>query len=113
MDARSIPRLISRGNTMANSETTNATLLSLTQSIAIFTAVLPSFAEVRKSINDPAMVQDVRVGEAVASALVITIGVTASSMTKSEIPAIVSIASALALVAMYEKTLRTTPKEYA
>lgn len=92
-----------------NNEVTSASLLSATQSIATFTALLPHLSDVRKSIGDPDTVHDVRMGEIAASALVVSVGMIATSMVKSPVPAMVSVVSALALVVMYESVLQATP----
>jgi len=84
----------------------SALLLSVTQSIAVFTALLPPFAEVRKGNKaDPSIRDDVRMGEVAASALVIGIGVIASGVAGSPTPAMASIACAGVLVFMYETVL--------
>jgi len=93
------------------SETTNAVLLSVTTSVGVFTSLLPPFGEVRKSVGNPDMVNDVRMGELAAGSLVVTIGLIASSMVKNPTPAMVSIVFAGALVCMYESVLAATPKE--
>jgi hypothetical protein len=84
----------------------SAILLSVTQSIAVFSALLPPFAEVRKgNKNDPAMREDVRMGELAASSLVIAIGLIASGVTGTPAPAVVSVVAAVVLVGMYETVL--------
>lgn len=95
------------------SEATNATLIAVTSSVGVFTSLMPPFAEVRKSIGNPDMVADVRMAEIAAGSLVVTIGVIASSMAKSPVPAMVSAVFAGALVCMYESVLVATPKEKA
>lgn len=99
------------GGYVVNGDVTSASLLSVTQSIATFTALLPSLGEVRKTTGDPDVINDVRMGEIAASALVISVGLIASSMVKSPIPATAAIVSAAVLVAMYESVLQATPKE--
>lgn len=81
----------------------------MTNSVVVFTSLLPPFADVRKaSPMDHDMVNDVRLGEVAASALVIGVGVVASNVTGSSAPTIVSAIAAVALVAMYESVLRGT-----
>lgn len=84
----------------------SAILLSVTQSVVVFTALLPPFADVRKaSPADRDARADVRLGEAAASALVIGIGVIASGVTGSPGPAVASVVCALVLVGLYESVL--------
>jgi hypothetical protein len=81
-------------------------LLSVTQSVVVFTALLPPFSEVRKaSPKDLDMRKDVRLGEAAAGTLVLGIGVIAAGIAGSPAPVIASIICALVLVAMYESVL--------
>lgn len=91
---------------VTRSQVASSVLLSVTTSVSTFTALLPPFAEVRKaSKSDVDMRNDVRLGEAAASSLVISIGLIASAMTDSHMPAVVSVVAALVLVAMYETVL--------
>ena len=93
-----------------NTEASSAALLSVTQSVVVFTALLPPFSDVRKSSGDVDMVNDVRIGEAASAALVVGIGLMASSLVKSPVPAMVAVVSAGALVLMYESALQANPK---
>jgi hypothetical protein len=93
------------------SDATNAALLSVTASVTVFTALLPPFSEVRKATGNADMTNDVRMGELASGVLVVAIGLTASSMTKSPVPAMTSVVFAAALVCMYESVLAATPKE--
>lgn len=89
-----------------NGQNASAILLSVSQSVVVFTALLPPFAEIRKADkNDKDMVNDVRLGELAASALVIGIGVIASGVVNSPAPVAASVVCALALVGMYEGVL--------
>lgn len=90
---------------------TSAALLTVTASVSVFTALLPPFADVRKATGDEDMVNDVRMGEIASGALVVAIGLTASSMTNSPVPAMTACVFAAALVCMYESVLAATPKE--
>ena len=92
-------------------DVTSASLLSVTQSIGTFTALLPKLSDVRKATHDSDVVHDVRMGEVASTALVVSVGVIAYSMVKSPVPAMVAIVSAGALVLMYESVLQATPKE--
>lgn len=99
---------------MSNIDHVQSTLLAATSSVAVFTSLLPSFADVRRATKaDVSVVNDVRMGEAAATALVVGIGVTASSLAKSPVPAMVSVLSAVIMVGMYESVLTTPPKEVA
>lgn len=94
-----------------NNEQASATLLSITQSVGIFSALLPHLAEVRRSAGDPSTINDVRIGEVAASALVVSIGLMASALVNSPVPAGVAVVSAVLLVAMYESVLQSVPHE--
>lgn len=89
---------------------TSATLLSITSVVSAFNAMLPPFADIRKTHGDPGMVTDVRVGEVAAFTLTTAIGLTASSLSGSPIPAMVAIMAAVVLVALYETTLHHNPE---
>jgi hypothetical protein len=88
-----------------------AVFLAASTSIGVFTGILPEFSEVRKSVGDEAMTNDVRMGEVAAAALVVGLGLLASSITDSPAPAIASVACAAVLVIMYEAILQSTPTE--
>src|SRR6266540_5110625 len=88
---------------------TGSTLLVVTASVTAFTTVLPKIGEVRRASTDSDTARDVRMGEAAALGMTVAIGVTASSLSKSPVPAMVGIVSALALVLMYESVLQTVP----
>lgn len=85
------------------------TTLALTQGVAAFHTFLPSLTDIRKNTphNDPAFAADVRMGEVASVALTVGIGVIASSLTGSSVPALVSLVAALGLVVMYESVLRS------
>jgi len=88
-----------------------AVLLAATTSFTVFTALLPEFADVRKAVGQPDVVNDVRMGEVAAAGTAVAIGLIASSVTKSPAPAIAAILCAAGLVAMYESILRSIPTE--
>lgn len=94
-----------------DSNVSGASLLAVTSSVGVFTALLPELSEVRKAQENGQTANDVRMGEFAAAALVVGIGFTASAMTKSEWPLITAVGSAAILVAVYEGVLRATPKE--
>lgn len=88
-------------------------LLGVTSSVSIFNSFLPPFSEVRKSLGEADMVNDVRMGEIASFALVVGIGATASVITKSPVPIAVCLLAGAVLVGMYETALLSTPKELA
>ncbi len=101
-------RLVDHG---MNDQTASLAMLSVTQTVAVFTTLLPPVTDVRKAVGDEVMTNDVRMAEGMALGLVVIIGVTATAITKSPVPAMVSIAGAGGMVLMYESILATTPKE--
>ena len=88
-----------------------ASLLCVTTSVATFTTVMPKMSDVRKSIGNPGVTNDVRMGEITASVIAVGTGLLASSLTKSKLPLMVSLLSVIALVVMYESVLKSTPQE--
>jgi len=90
---------------------TASTLIAITAGTAVFTSLLPPLHDVRKSLADEGMVNDVRMGEGASSALVIGIGVVAAVMTRSPVPLLASVVATAAMVVMYESVLATQPKE--
>jgi hypothetical protein len=50
-------------------------------------------------------------GEMVASGVVISIGLIASLMVESPVPAMIAVGCSAGMVLMYESVLNTTPKE--
>jgi hypothetical protein len=88
--------------------------LSLTQSIGLFQAFLPSFSEIAKTNpeDNPALVQDVRMGELAAAVLTLGIGGMISALTGSPVPAIVSVISGAVLVVLYESALNRRQEAY-
>jgi len=98
------------GNDM-NENVIASSLLSVTSALTAFPALLPPLSDVRKATGNADMTNDVRMGEAAASALVISTGIIASTLTKSPIPAMAATLAALGLVCMYESVLSATPKE--
>lgn len=95
-----------------DSQTASLTMLAVTSSIGMYTSLLPSFSEVRKADKtDKAMVNDVRMGEIAAGALAVSIGLMASAMAGTPVPAMVAIVVAVGVTAMFESVLQSTPKE--
>lgn len=84
-------------------------MLSVTSGIQAFNSLLPRLSEVRKAdpVNNPDIAADVRMGEVAASALTMGVGMIASSLTQSPLPAITGLVMALILVAVYESALRS------
>lgn len=86
--------------------TPTVSLLCITTAIATFTTVMPDISEVRKASKDSDLVNDVRVGEVSASVLMVGIGLVASSLTKSPVPAMFTIVAVVLLVLVYETVLQ-------
>ncbi len=84
------------------------TTLAITQAISSFNTFLPDLASIRKKTpdDDPAFAGDVRMGEIAAVALTIGIGTIMSGLTGDPTPALVSLLVSVALVILYESTLR-------
>lgn len=81
--------------------------LAMTQTVGLFQFFLPKLSDVRKaSMDDADMVGDVRMGEIGATALCLGIGAMVSSLTGTPVPVYVSLLTALALVCLYESTLK-------
>lgn len=95
------------------SQITSVSLLALTSSVSMFSTFLPEFREVRKSKGEPSFVNDVRMGEVAAVGLTLAIGISASALTNSPVPAGAAVVAALTLVIMYESVLKLPPKENA
>lgn len=92
-----------------NESVTGSTLLVVTASVTAFTTIMPKFGDVRRANTNGDTARDVRMGEAAALGMTVAIGITASSLTKSPVPAMVGIVSALALALMYESVLQAQP----
>ncbi len=93
-------------------DVSNAVMGSVTQSIGMFTAFLPSLQDVRKADpNDAELVNDVRMGELVAASIALAVGAISSNMTDSSIPICVAAIAAAILIFVYESILRSKPKE--
>jgi len=95
-----------------NGEIASVSLLAITSSISIFNSLCPPLHEVRQATgNNATVTNDVRVAEIAAVSLTVAIGLTGSGLTKSPVPAMLSIIAAGALVVMYESVLKSTPYE--
>jgi len=94
-----------------DAQTASLTMLAVTASIGVYTSLLPSLSEVRKATGDPVITNDVRMGEVAAAALAISIGLMASGMAGTPVPAMVAVVCAVGVTLMYESILSATPKE--
>lgn len=94
--------------------TVSLAMLAVTQSVTVFSSLLPPVSEVRKATSaDVSVLHDVRTAEFMAAGIVVGIGLVASALTKSPVPAMVAIIGAGALLCMYEGILQKTPTEKA
>lgn len=82
--------------------------LAMTQTVGLFQFFLPRLSDVRKAdaARDATIVGDVRMGEVGATALCLGIGAMVSSLTGSSVPVVVSLLTALILIALYESVLQ-------
>lgn len=82
-------------------------LSSATQSGSAFSNFLPKFSEIRKAgPDDLDMMGDVRMGEVAALTITLGIGIIASSLSQSSVPAIAAGVMCLIFVVLYEYALR-------
>lgn len=83
--------------------------LAVTQTVAVFTTFLPKWDEIRQKdpAHNPEFAADVRMAEIGAVCVTVGVGVIASWLTGSPVPAAVSGFAALGMVFMYEVTLRS------
>lgn len=94
-----------------DTQTASLTMLAVTSSIGVYTSLLPSLADVRKARGDTVVTNDVRLGEIAAGALAVAIGLMASTMAGTPVPAMVAVIVAVGVTFMYESILSATPKE--
>jgi hypothetical protein len=94
-----------------DAQETSIALLSVTQSIAVFTSLLPPVSDVRKAVGDASTANDVHMAELMAGGIAVGIGVTASMLINSPAPAAVAVVVAVGMALMYESVLQSTPKE--
>lgn len=82
--------------------------LAVTQGVSAFNAFLPRFSDVRKNHpeSNPDFAADVRMGEVAAVTVTLGIGMIASSLTGSSMPALTALTVCIILVCLYESTLR-------
>jgi hypothetical protein len=83
--------------------------LSITQAVSAFHSFLPPFADIRKQhpADNPAFAADVRMGEIASVTVTLGIGLIASSLTGSPMPAYTALVMSAILVTLYESTLRS------
>lgn len=94
------------------SQTVSVTMLAVTSAIGICTSLLPPLTEVRKAtLTDRTVVEDVRMTELAAGALAVAVGVTASSLSGTPVPAVAAVIAVILIGLMYESVLRATPAE--
>lgn len=82
--------------------------LAIGQGVTAFNVFLPKITDIRKAnpADNPEFAADVRIGEIAAVTVTMGIGLIASSITRSSVPAIVSGIVCLILVFIYESVLR-------
>lgn len=82
------------------------TTLAITQSVGLFSMLLPKFTDVKNgNPHDPEFATDVHIGEIAASSLTIGIGVIVSGLTGSPVPAFVALLMCAILISLYERAL--------
>jgi hypothetical protein len=83
------------------------TMTAVSQSANAFAQYLPKLTDIRKTDpGDPSMIGDVRIGEVAAVTLTLGVGVIASGLTGSPVPAMVAALTCVVLLALYETALR-------
>lgn len=95
----------------AQPEAIGPATLALAQTIGAFNVFLPKFSDIRRATPniDRETTLDVRMGEVAALALSVGVGVIASALTGSPIPAFVALVMGGIMVCLYEATLRSNP----
>lgn len=84
--------------------------LAMTQGIGSAASFLPKITEVRKmSKDDPQAVTDIRTGEAAMLVTTLGVGAICSFLSKSTLPAVISLVTAAMLVCLYESVLMKDP----
>jgi hypothetical protein len=83
-------------------------MLSVSSGLNVFQSLLPKLSDVRKAdpANNPDIAADVRMGEVAAGTMTLAVGIIASSLTKSPVPAAVALFTVIILVTIYESTLK-------
>lgn len=91
---------------MSNPDMVGPASLALGQSVGLFTALLPKFADIRRADITDELAADVRMGEVAAATVAIGIGTIISSLTGSPIPAFTALIMVFILICVYEAALR-------
>lgn len=83
-------------------------MLSVTSGMQAFQGLLPKLSDIRKADpqNNPEIAADVRMGEVAGATLTMGIGLIASSLTQSSLPAVTALVMCIILIAVYESALR-------
>jgi hypothetical protein len=89
--------------------TASQMMLAATQSLGIFTAMLPSRTELYKSAPDTTTKQNVRQGEMLAATLALSFAGVLSYLSKDSTPLLIAAASTVTLIAAYELTMHMNP----
>lgn len=79
----------------------NASLLSATQAVAVFTSVMPPIHQVKR---DPKP-DDVRIAERAGVAIVVSIGLLTTIIVRDPSPAMVAVMVSAGMVVLYESVL--------
>lgn len=86
--------------------------LAITQGFAQFNVFLPRISDVRKAAPGDDISADVHVGELAAIAGTMGVGIIASSLSGSKLPAIVSAVVCVLMVGIYESVLRSHSERF-
>lgn len=88
------------------SDASSVGMLAVTQGMSAFNAFLPSLTDVRQAAaNDTTMVASVRTGEFAGTAVTISIGAIASSLSKSSLPSVLALIIVGIMITIYESAL--------
>lgn len=85
--------------------TVSLALTSATQASNSFPMYMPKFSEIRQAKPDDPIAADVRLGEIAAITITLGIGVIASYLSSSSVPAIAGAVMCAILVGLYEYAL--------
>lgn len=83
-------------------------MLGVTSGIQSFLTLMPKITDIRAAnpSENPGIAADVRLAEVAGVTLTLGVGVIASSLTGSPVPAFTSLLMSVILVTIYESTLR-------
>lgn len=98
---------------MADAQAVGIATLAITQGFAQFNVFLPKISEVRRAIPGDDVAADVRVGELAAVAGTMGVGIIATSLSGSKLPAFVSAVVCVLMLSIYESVLHTHPERFA